>query len=218
MSRASPASAGRDDLTIELAATAARLIAEDGCDYATAKRKAAQLVFGSAAPPRGRLLPDNDLVEAQLRSYLRTFGGEQHARLLADLRALALGLMDYLADFNPHLVGAVLNGTAPEHSAVHQHQFTDSAKDVEMRLLDDGVRFEVGEGDPAAGELETIRMQVPRRMRGATSGAEAMLSVLHTDALRVAARFRSTDPTLTPIERSGRAAAPALRALLAGGA
>ena len=215
MSRPAPISAGREDLTLELAATAARLIAEDGCDYATAKRKAVQMVLGEARSPRGRL-PDNELVEAELRRYLRTFGGERHALLLAELRGAALALMRFLAPFRPYLVGAILNGTATAHSDVHLHLFTDSAKDVEIFLLNQGIRFDVEEATEPAGVLENIHLQVPRRLLAAgTRAPEAVLSVLPTDAVRVAARYRSDDPALSPIERSGRASEAAVSALLA---
>lgn len=213
--RAVPTPGSREDLTLELAATAARLIAEDGCDYATAKRKSAELVLGGGRATKG-LLPDNELVESELRRYLRTFGGERHESLLAELRAAALALMEYLSPFSPHLVGAVLNGTATEHSALHLHLFTDSAKDVEMHLLNDGIRFAVEEAPEPLGALETIVLQVPRRLLGAGSSAhDAVLSVMPTDAIRVASRFRSTDPSLSAIERSGRASLPAVRAWLA---
>ena len=219
MIRSASEASGREDLTLELAATAARLIAEDGCDYATAKRKAAQLVLGDAAG-RGRL-PENDLVESELRRYLRTFGGQRHAALLAELRTAALALMEYLAPFNPYLVGAVLNGTATEHSVLHLHLFTDSAKDVEIFLLNEGVRFTVDEASEPAGALESICLQLPRRLlKGRTAPLDAVLSVLPTDAVRVSSRFRSSDPSISPIEQAGRASLPALRTLLstAGGA
>ena len=214
MIRSASAAGGREDLTLELAATAARLIAEDGCDYATAKRKAVQLVLGDAAGARAHL-PDNDLVESELRRHLRTFGGERHAALLTELRTIALALMEYLAPFNPHLVGAVLNGTATEHSALHLHLFTDSAKDVEIFLLNEGLRFSVEEANEPAGALESIHLQVPRRLlKLQTPAVDAVLSVLPTDAVRVSSRFRSSDPELSPIERAGRAGLPAVRALL----
>ena len=214
MIRLASASGGREDLALELAATAARLIAEDGCDYATAKRKAAQLVLGDTAGARGRL-PENDLVESELRRYLRTFGGQRHEALLAELRNVALALMEYLAPFNPHLVGAVLNGTATEHSALHLHLFTDSAKDVEIFLLNEGVRFAVDEASEPAGALESIHLQMPRRLlKGRAAPLDAVLSVLPTDAVRVSSRFRSSDPSLSPIERTGRAGLAAVRALL----
>jgi hypothetical protein len=51
------------DLQIEIAAAAARLIAEDGLDYASAKRKAAHEVLGEGAR---QTLPDNAVVELEL--------------------------------------------------------------------------------------------------------------------------------------------------------
>jgi hypothetical protein len=208
-------SGNRDSLTIELAATAARLIAEDGCDYATAKRKAAQLVLGDAGFPRRGGWPENDLVESELRRYLRTFGGERHAALLSELRTVALAVMEYLAPFSPHLVGAVLNGTATEHSDLHLHLFTDSAKDVEIFLLNEGQRFAVEEARDPPGVLECIRLQVPQRLLRDRRSLLAVLSVLPTDAVRVASRFRSADPTLSPVEKSGRANLAAVRSLVA---
>jgi hypothetical protein len=173
-----------------------------------------QLVLGDSGG--NRRLPDNDLVEAQLRRYLRTFGGAEHASLLVERRTIALSLMDYLAPYNPYLVGAVLNGTATEHSDIHLHLFTDSAKDVEIFLLNEGVRFSVEDVEQAEGALECIVLPVPRRFLGPAEHAiDARLSVFHTDAVRVAPRFRSSDPTLSAVERSGRAGAAALRSLLA---
>jgi hypothetical protein len=208
-----PGAGSRADLTLELAAAAARLIAEDGCDYATAKRKAMEMVLGEAGGARS-LLPENDLVESELRRYLRTFGGPRHAALLAELRATALALMEYLAPFNPHLVGAVLNGTATAHSNLHLHLFTDSAKDVEIFLLNEGLRFDVEQAREPAGALECIRLRLPRRLLAGQSAPEAVLTVLPTDAVRVASRFRSADPLLSATEKSGRASLAALRALL----
>jgi len=214
MTRPVPASASHEDLTLELAATAARLIAEDGCDYATAKRKAAQLVLGEAGATKRRL-PENDLVESELRRYLRTFGGDRHAALLRRLRETALRAMEYFAQFNPHLVGAILNGTATEHSSIHLHLFTDSAKDVEIFLLNEGVRFTVEEASEPAGALESIHIQLPRRLFGTEQHApDTVLTVLPTNAVRIASRFRSSDASLSPTERSGRASLAALRMLL----
>ena len=45
-------------LRAEIAAAAARMIAEDGADYGTAKRKAARLILGNQRV-RGDVLPDN---------------------------------------------------------------------------------------------------------------------------------------------------------------
>ncbi|MCU0949932.1 MAG: hypothetical protein MUC68_02440 [Burkholderiaceae bacterium] len=203
----------RNDLHTEIAAAAARLIAEEGLDYAAAKRKAADEVMGDAGTRR--TLPDNSVVEHELRRYLQTFDGDAHARRLAALRAQALSLMSWLSAFNPHLVGAVLNGTATEHSDIHLHLFTDSAKDVELFLLNEGIDFEVeaprARDSAAAEELHFV---VPARDPSLAPRLGVVLAVHDTDAIRVAARNRSSAPDLHPVEAAGRASADALRDLI----
>ena len=197
---------------IELAAAAARLIAEEGCDYATAKRRAAQDLFGKTRVT----LPDTTAVEIELRRYLDTFGGERHRQQLLALRQVALLLMQRLAQFNPHLVGAVLNGTATEHSDVHLALFADSAKDVELFLVDQGTDFEVGEGDEAPGGAEeTLQLLIqPARTRGMPARVGVVLAVHLRDAIRVAPRHRSTLPGLHPVETLGRADIDQVRQLI----
>ena len=56
-----------DDLKTAIAAAAARWIAEEGCDYATAKRRGAREVLGDAGGVGA--MPDNPLVESELRRY-----------------------------------------------------------------------------------------------------------------------------------------------------
>jgi hypothetical protein len=204
-----------DEIRTHIAAAAARLIAEDGCDYATAKRKAARDIVGESRAARA-LLPDNELIESELRRYLRTFAGDTQPLLLAALRTLALQLMERLAQFDPHLVGAVLNGTATEYSDVHLHLFTDSAKDVEMFLLNEGVEFEVGDGvDGPGGALETLQFVVqPARGRAMPRRVGIVLSIHDRDAIRFAPKNRSSDPTLHAVEASGRADIAMLRSLL----
>jgi hypothetical protein len=203
----------QDDLQTEIAAVAARLIAEDGLDYASAKRKAADEVLGAG---RRRTLPDNATLERELRRYLGTFDADHHRPRLAALRALALELMQRLARFDPHLVGAVLNGSATAHSNIHLHLFTDNAKDVEMFLLDAGIDFEVedaGRAEPGAPS-EELHFVVPGPAAGQADRIGVVLSVHDTDAIRIAPRHRSTDPDLDPIEAAGRANAKSLRELI----
>lgn len=204
----------RADLQTEIAATAARMIAEEGLDYASAKRKAAEELTGGIDQ---RALPDNPSVERELRRYLGTFDPDHPARLAA-LRSQALVLMDRLAPFNPHLVGAVLNGTATAHSNLHLHLFTDSAKDVELFLMDARIDFEVDEpagrrGEPGAA-MEELSFVVPVREPTLAPRLGVVLSVHPTDAIRVAPRGRSADPELHPVETSGRAARAALQTLV----
>lgn len=202
------------ELQIEIAATAARLIAEDGLDYATAKRKAAQDVLGAGVR---QTLPDNAVVEQELRRYLETFEPERHPQRLAALRALALEWMEHLAQFDPHLVGAVLNGTATEHSDVHLHLFTDDVKEVEMFLLNAGLDFEVEDGDDRpGGAAEVLQLlATPRRALGLPPRVGIVLSLHPADGVRTAARSRSTSAGLHPVEAAGRANLGQLRQLLA---
>lgn len=202
-----------DELKIEIAAAAARLIAEEGCDYATAKRKAVRSVLGEDRNTRG-LLPDNAQIEDELRRYLSTFAADAQPAQLAALRALALQWMHKLAAFNPHLVGAVLNGTATEHSDIHLHLFSDNVKDVEIFLLNEGLDFEVDEGGDSA--QEQLQLLIPTRRAGDLPPRVGLiLSLHHADAIRVAARGRSEHPDLHAVEAAGRASVLMLERLLA---
>lgn len=131
-------------LRAEIAARAARMIAEDGADYGTAKRKALRLVLGEeqALP---NLLPDNAEVEQEVRKYQALFLAETQPARLRQLRTLALQVMEQLEQFRPYLTGAALNGTAGEHDEVHLQLFADSAKDVIIFLLDRDVNIEISE-------------------------------------------------------------------------
>jgi len=143
-----------EHLRMEIAMAAARMIAEDGTDYATAKRKAAKLILGNNKTP-GDVMPDNAQVEAEVREYQALFmGDEQPARLKA-LRLLALELMQILERFHPRLVGAVVNGTAGEHTDIHIQLFPESSKDVAVFLLNADVDYDVSETGHAnqRGEL-----------------------------------------------------------------
>lgn len=201
---------------IEIAATAARLIAEDGLDYASAKRKAVE-ILGTDGTRASLPLPDNALVEFELRRWLTTFEGERYHGRLRALRELAVQLMQRLAAFNPHLVGAVLNGAVTDHSDIWLHLFTDSAKDVEIFLLDEGVQFEVFENNDVPSPVqEAIQFVVqPARARGMPARVGVVLTVHMCDAIRIAPKGRSPDTALHPIEASGRASREQLVQLLA---
>lgn len=128
----------------EIALSAARMIAQDGADLDTARRKAARQVLG-VTPPKPNMLPDDGQIEDEVRKYLALFGGPAHTERLAHLRATALQVMEALADFNPYLTGAVLNGTAGEYDDIHLQLFADSAKEVEIYLLNRNVNIDISE-------------------------------------------------------------------------
>ena len=124
----------------EIAAAAARFIADGGLDYASAKRKAAQEVCGGHVP-RG-MLPDNDEVDDALREHLDLFD-EDHAARVQALRRTALSLMSQLQAFSPLVTGAAWKGVAAEHVPLHLQLFPDNPKEVDYWLLERGIDFEV---------------------------------------------------------------------------
>lgn len=133
----------------EIAAAAARLVVEEGLDYGAAKRRAVKEL---GAPARAAL-PDNDAVQEQVRAYLALFRADtQPAELLA-LRELALAWMQRLAEFRPHLTGAVWNGTATRLSDVHLQLFCDDPKSAEIALINQGVAFEARQVRGFHGEM-----------------------------------------------------------------
>jgi hypothetical protein len=132
-----------DNLRRALAQEAARIMAEHGVrDFLVAKRKAAER-FG--VTDGGAVLPKNSEIEEALAAYQRLFGGASHLEALHAQRTAALAAMRYLREFEPRLVGAVLAGTATEHSDVQLHLFADRAESVTLKLIDQGIPHEVTE-------------------------------------------------------------------------
>ncbi len=139
----------QQELSQEIAAAAARLVVEEGLDYGAAKRRAVKEL---GAPARAAL-PDNDAVQEQVRAYLALFRADtQPAELLA-LRELALTWMQRLAEFRPHLTGAVWNGTATRLSDVYLQLFCDDPKSAEIALINQGVAFDARQVRGFRGEM-----------------------------------------------------------------
>ena len=132
-----------------IAAAAARVMAEDGIDdFALAKRKAARRL----GAPESEAMPTNDEVEAELRAYRAIYQAEDHERILAELREVALDAMQTLEEFHPYLTGPVLKGIAGAYSEIELQLFPDSAKDVEMFLLNRNIAFATREGRRFSGD------------------------------------------------------------------
>ncbi|MEM5423869.1 UDP-N-acetylmuramate--alanine ligase [Paraburkholderia ferrariae] len=190
----------------EIAIAAARMIAEDGLDYATAKRKAARQVVGETRI-EGTWLPDNDQIEEEIREYQALFQSDSQPAVLRRLREIALEWMQRLDAFNPFLTGAVLNGTAGEHSDIHLQIFCDNAKDVAIWLLNANVQYDVSETRhfAARGLVETLSfMWRPSRVEEPVG---IHVALYNTDDLRGAVRADARG-------RLPRANAQALQALI----
>ncbi len=140
----------------EIASLAAKFIAEEGAEYGAAKRRAVKQLLGNQKL-NGNILPDNAQIEQQVREYQAIFFADSQPARLLHLRQLAAVLMQELNAFNPYIIGAVLNGTAGEHSDIYLQLYTDNSKDVAIYLLNLGVDYEVSEHQGKRGEaLETL--------------------------------------------------------------
>lgn len=126
-----------DTLQSEIAATAARLVVEEGLEYGAAKRRAVkQLGLGARTA-----LPDNELLEDAVREYIDLFCADTQPAELAALRRLALTWMERLAQFRPYLAGAVWHGTATRLSDIYLQLFCDDPKSAEIALIDHAVDY-----------------------------------------------------------------------------
>ena len=178
-----------------IASAAARLMAEDGItDYHQAKRKAARQLGLSEHTE----FPDNAAVEAELRAYRSLYQEEGHKALIAALRHTALELLELLEDFHPYLTGSVLDGTAGENSSIDILLFADSAKEVEIFLLNRAI---------AVRHVESRNEHVEAVLVIQTATADANLVILSPQMERVNLKRRDG-------RRRERIRAAALRALL----
>lgn len=169
-----------------IAQKAARMMAEDGIsDFAYAKKKAGR----QAGTVDNNMLPSNAEIEQELKLYNTLFLSDEQPENLFNLRKNALFTMQLLEKFNPHLTGAVLDGTAGLGSETHIHLFSDSSKDVEMFLLNQDIPFKTNEKSYRVmndGKRDN-RKKVPVFSLEMVSGL-IKLSVFEVDEIRVATK------------------------------
>lgn len=178
--------ADMDDLKTEIAATAARMVVEEGLEYGPAKRRAVKQM---GLPPR-TALPDSDTVHAAVEEYIAIFCADTQAVELRALRALALEWMERLQVFRPLLGGAVWRGTATRHSDIYLQLFCDDSKSAEIALIDHGVRYEVRAVPGLQGDLvDALSVQARCLPLGEVIGVHLLVNdvddvrgALHPDA------------------------------------
>lgn len=182
----------KGSLSAELAAAAARLVVEEGMEYGPAKRKAAR-VLGRAAL-RSRELPRNEDIEDEVRAYLQLFCADTQPLELAALRGVALRWMERLAEFRPHLTGAVWRGTATRLNAVHLQLFCDDSKSAEIALINEGVAYDSSsKPGPRGDPINVLCVHTPCSELG--EAVAVHLSVLDHNDLRGALRPDSSGRT-----------------------
>ena len=196
--------ASRDDITAEIAAVAARLVVEEGLEYAAAKRRAVKQLGLPARTP----LPDNATLDAAVREDIAVFCPDTQATELLALRELALLWMERLQAFRPYLGGSVWHGTATRHSDVYLQLFCDDPKAPEWMLLDHRVEYHPGTVNGWRGEpVEALTLRT--RCEALGQWVLVHLMVHEHDDLRGALKPDAQG-------RKPRGDAAALRRLMAG--
>jgi hypothetical protein len=100
----------------EIAVSAARLVVDEGMEYAAARQAQGRTRSWPGAASAHPDMPRNEAVEDEVRTYIDIFCADTQPAELRALRELAALLwMERLAEFRPHLAGAVWRGTATRH-------------------------------------------------------------------------------------------------------
>ncbi|MES2501947.1 MAG: hypothetical protein V4545_05020 [Pseudomonadota bacterium] len=180
----------QDHIRQMIAQQAARMMAEDGIhDFAYAKKKAGKQLGIS----ENSVLPTNAEIEEEIRLYHEIYNADEQPQELAKLRKAALMTMQLFERFNPHLTGSVLDGTAGKFAQTNIHLFADSAKEVEMFLLNMQIPFESSEKSyrlsdkPSKDKKDKVRKTVPVFTLETELGVQK-LSVFDVDDLRIATK------------------------------
>ena len=162
----------------EIAAAAARLVVEEGMEYATAKQRAARSLRVRGALPR------NEDVEDAVREYLAVFCADTQPAELRALREVAARWMERLRDFRPHLCGAVWRGTATRLSAVVLDLYADDPKGAELALIDLGVPYDAGQLPRETGGEPVMVLTLASRCAELGESVTVHLKVHDHDDLR----------------------------------
>jgi len=129
-----------DPLRQALANETAKIITVEGVrDFHRAKIKASERLGNS----HHGSLPSNFEIEQAIVSFQNTFNPERDQKLLAE-RKVALTIMQWLKEYSPLLVGAVLDGTTGVNTPISIHISCETvesvieliqSKDIQLKLL-----------------------------------------------------------------------------------
>jgi hypothetical protein len=189
-----------DAVKSEIAAVAARMVVEEGLEYGPAKRRAVKQL----GLPARTALPGNEALEDAVREYISVFCAETQPHELLALRRLALVWMERMAQFRPHLGGAVWHGTATHLSDIYIQLFCDDCKSAEISLIDHKVNYEPRTISGFQGEsVEALSVHAFCQELGEEVGVH-LLVYDHDDlrgALRPDAKGRAPRGDLAAVER-----------------
>lgn len=125
-----------------IASEAARIMAEEGVkDFQMAKRKATARLNITER----HNLPTNEEIDHALSERLQLFHGSALARNVQQLRQVAFDAMNFLAAFEPRLVGPVLTGKVTATSEIQLHLSADTPEQVALFLQEHRVPYRLSQ-------------------------------------------------------------------------
>jgi hypothetical protein len=190
-------------LAQELTAAAAGLVVDEGMEYGAAKRKAARALRGAQG---SRVeLPSDEQLEDAVREHIELFCAETQPAELRALREMAALWMARLAEFRPHVSGAVWRGTATRRSSVRLDLYCDDPKAAEIALINAGEDYDSGALElPGRREpLNVLTVATPSAALGERVTVHLLLHDLDEQrgALKPDARGRSWRGDLASLEK-----------------
>lgn len=140
------------NLRQQIAEETARLLYEEGYrDYRIAKQKAAQRLGADQQKNQ----PSNEEIEQALLDYVASLDEPaEHTQRLQHYRQIALEALEFLADFQPYLTGAVLDGTAGPLSAITLHLSANRAEDVIFFLEEERIPYQIHDRKVKSGKKQ----------------------------------------------------------------
>lgn len=125
-----------------IATEAARIMVEEGVrDFQMAKRKA----LARLDITEKHSLPTNQEIDDALASRLQLFHSSSLIRNVRQLRQTAFEAMNFLAVFEPRLVGPVLTGKVTPTSEIQLHLSADTPEQVALFLQEHRVPYRLSQ-------------------------------------------------------------------------
>ena len=92
-----------------------------------------------------QFLPSNADIQIELQRYLQLFHADAQADLQRSRWQTAHRLMQRLEIFQPRLVGALIHGTADQHTPIQLHVFADPEEQILQWLLDKSISYQLSQ-------------------------------------------------------------------------
>lgn len=128
----------------QIAVEAARLISEEGIDNISKARKKAALKFG-VHQEQSHSLPDHEAILQEVKTQQFLYQSASDKEQLHAIRTTALNAMQLFEDFQPRLIGSVLQGLAQQHSSIDLLLSVDSAEEIATFLMAQGIPYQLRE-------------------------------------------------------------------------